>query len=65
MAPNPAAEIVSAILDNLKGRKGIGHELDLIEHDYPEVYQEMYDDLVETVWKTRPWRNVEPSNDAQ
>jgi hypothetical protein len=65
MAPNPAAEIVSAILDNLKGRKGIGHELDLIEHDYPEVYQEMYDDLVETVWKTRPWRSVEQSNDAQ
>lgn len=43
-----AQDIVEAILDNLRGRKGVGNELESIE---PDVYAELENSLVEIVDK--------------
>jgi hypothetical protein len=43
-----AAKVAEEILRNLHGRKGVGDELDEIE---PEIYEEMFDDLVETAFR--------------
>ena len=42
-----AAEIVEAILRDIEGRKGVGDELEAID---PEIYDEMFADLVDVAF---------------
>ncbi len=39
-------EVVLAVLNELKGRKGVGDELGQIENDDPETWEELVDSCV-------------------
>jgi hypothetical protein len=40
-----AEQIVNEVLGDLHKRQGVGDELDMVEHDYPDIYADLKDEL--------------------